>query len=309
VFNTVLPIVRGQRLGLFAGSGVGKSSLLARLALGISADVVVIALVGERGREVRDFVENILGRGGLARSVVVAATSDQSPLSRRRCLPSAMTVAEHFRDAGSNVLLLADSVTRFAEAHREVAIAAGESAALRGYPPTVAHALAALVERAGPGVAGIGDITAILSVLVAGADMDEPIADMVRGLLDGHVVLDRAIAERGRFPPIDVLRSVSRSLPLAASADENALIERARFLLGTHARAELMIQAGLYERGTDENIDEAIAAWPRLDAFVAQSAHDGIAASFEVLRRACDGRPDESRGDPGNAESLRSDQT
>jgi flagellum-specific ATP synthase len=302
VFNTLLPIVRGQRIGLFAGSGVGKSSLLARLALGVSADVVVIALVGERGREVRDFVANVLGPKGMSRSIVIAATSDQSPLARRRCLPAAMAVAEHFRDAGASVLLLADSVTRFAEAHREVALAGGESAALRGYPPSVTQTLASLVERAGPGTSGTGDITAVLSVLVAGSDMDEPVADLVRGLLDGHVVLDRSIAERGRFPPIDVLRSVSRSLPHAATADENALIGRARQLLGTYARAELMIQAGLYEGGTDPEIDAAVAAWPRLDDFVAQPAIDGIRASFEILRNACDGEPPQTTGEVSGAE-------
>lgn len=299
VFNTMLPLVRGQRVGLFAGSGVGKSSLLAMLAQGVAADVVVIALVGERGREVRDFVHNVLGPAGMARSVVVAATSDRSPVIRRRCLPAAMTIAEHFRDAGAHVLLLADSVTRFAEAHREVAFAAGETGALRGYPPSVAQTIAGLCERAGPGAAGMGDITAVLSVLVAAADMDEPVADMLRGVLDGHVVLDRAIAERGRFPPIDVLRSVSRALPKAASAEENALIGRARGLLGAYARAELMIQAGLYETGTDPAIDEAIAAFPRLDAFVGRMAHDGIAASFGALREACDGRSPGASGNTG----------
>jgi flagellum-specific ATP synthase len=301
VFNTLLPIVRGQRLGLFAGSGVGKSSLLARLAISVSTDVVVIALVGERGREVRDFVTNVLGPTGMSRSIVVAATSDQSPLARRRCLPAAMAVAEHFRDTGASVLVLADSVTRFAEAHREVALAGGESAALRGYPPSLTQTLASLVERAGPGVTGTGDITAVLSVLVAGSDMDEPVADLVRGLLDGHVVLDRTISERGRFPPIDVLRSVSRSLPHAATADENALIGRARALLGTYARAELMIQAGLYERGTDPEIDAAVAAWPRLDDFVARPAADGIRASFEMLRSACDGNASDTVGNASSA--------
>ncbi|MGI1662048.1 FliI/YscN family ATPase [Palleronia sp. KMU-117] len=289
VFNTMLPLVRGQRVGLFAGSGVGKSSLLAMLAQDVAADVVVIALVGERGREVRDFVHNVLGPAGMARSVVVAATSDRSPVIRRRCLPAAMTIAEHFRDAGAHVLLLVDSVTRFAEAHREVAFAAGESGALRGYPPSVAQAIAGLCERAGPGAPGMGDITAVLSVLVAGADMDEPVADMLRGVLEGHVVLDRAIAERGRFPPIDVLKSVSRALPKAATPEENALITRARGQLGAYARAELMIQAGLYETGTDRVIDDAIDAFPRLDAFVGERAHDGIAASFKMLREACNG--------------------
>lgn len=292
VFNTLLPLVRGQRTGLFAGSGVGKSTLLAMLAQGVAADIVVIALVGERGREVRDFVQNVLGEAGMARSVVVAATSDRSALMRRRCALSAMAIAEHFRDCGKHVLFLADSVTRFAEAHREVALASGEPAALRGYPPSVAQEIAALCERAGPGLPVAGDITAVLSVLVAGADMDEPVADMLRGLLDGHVVLDRQIAERGRFPPVDMLRSVSRALPRAASPDENALIARARAQLGAYARAETMIQAGLYEPGSDPVIDDAAAAFPRLDAFAARSEHAGIAASFDALRQAVEGEND-----------------
>lgn len=286
VFDTMLPLVRGQRVGLFAGSGVGKSTLLAKLAQGLEADVVVIALAGERGREVRHFIDNVLGSRGMARSVVVTATSDQSALMRRKALSTAMSVAEHFRDAGKHVLLLADSITRFAEAHREVALTAGEAASLRGYPPSLPHLIAELVERAGPGGAVQGDITAIFSILVAGSDMEEPVADMLRGVLDGHVILDREIAERGRFPAIDVLRSVSRSLPDAASAEENAMISLARRRLGAYAKNALMVQAGLYQSGTDPELDAALEVWPRLDAFVGQSAHDGVAASFEALGTA-----------------------
>lgn len=282
-FNTLLPLVRGQRIGLFAGSGVGKSNLLARLATRVQADVVVIALIGERGRELRTFTENVLGPEGMARSVVVAATSDQAPLIRRRCAWAAMAVAEHFRDQGLHVLFLADSVTRFAEAHREVALAAGEEASLRGYPPSVAHAIMALAERAGPGPEGKGDITAVFSVLVAGSDMEEPVADILRGTLDGHVVLDRKIAERGRFPAIDLLRSVSRSLPEAASDDENALISQARRLLGAYERAEMMVQAGLYAAGTDPLVDAAIKAWPDLDAFLSEDEPLDTKASFGHL--------------------------
>ena len=288
MFNTLLPLVRGQRIGLFAGSGVGKSSLLAKLARGVSADVVVIALVGERGRELREFVEKVLGPEGMARSVIVAATSDQSPLVRRRCAWAAMTVAEHFRDQGKHVLFLADSVTRFAEAHREVALAAGEPPSLRGFPPSTSHSIMSLAERAGPGLEGAGDITAIFSVLVAGSDMDEPVADILRGVLDGHVVLDRAIAERGRFPAIDLLRSVSRSLPDAATAEENRLIGAARRLLGAYANAEMMIQAGLYAHGSDAQIDKAIAVYPDLDQFIAREEEVDTGASFtrlaEILR-------------------------
>jgi flagellum-specific ATP synthase len=287
IFDTLLPLVRGQRIGLFAGSGVGKSSLLARFARGVAADVVVIALVGERGRELREFTERVLGPGGMARSIVVTATSDQSPLMRRMCALTAMAVAEHFRDRGLHVLLLVDSVTRFAEAHREVALAGGEDASLRGYPPSLNQAIMGLAERAGPGPEGSGDITAVFSVLVAGSDMEEPVADILRGVLDGHVVLDRRIAERGRFPAIDLLRSVSRSLPDAATEDENALIRDARAVLGAYDRAEMMIQAGLYAAGSDPLVDRAIQVWPGLDAFLAENAPaTGVEGSFERLR-AC----------------------
>lgn len=289
VFDTLLPVARGQRIGLFAGSGVGKSSLLAKLAQGVAADVVVIALIGERGRELREFTEKVLGPTGMARSVVITATSDQSPLLRRRCAWAAMAVAEHFRDQGLQVLFLADSITRFAEAHREIALAAGEEASLRGYPPSVSHAIMSLAERAGPGPEGSGDITAVFSVLVPGSDMDEPVADILRGVLDGHVVMDRKIAERGRYPAIDLLRSVSRSLPDAASEQENQLISDARRLLGAWDRAELMIQAGLYVKGSDPLVDMAIRVWPALDGFLAEAAPaSGIQGSFERLITSLD---------------------
>ncbi len=292
-FNTFLPIVRGQRIGLFAGSGVGKSSLLASLARGVEADAVVIALVGERGRELREFTEDVLDDRMRRRAVIVAATSDQPAVVRRRCAWTAMALAEHFRDAGDHVLLIVDSVTRFAEAHREVALAAGEPASLRGYPPSTAYQIMALAERAGPGPEGgpesggatgpAGDITAVFSVLVAGSDMEETVADTLRGTLDGHVVLDRAIAERGRYPAIDLLRSVSRSLPGAADAEENALLLRARRLLGAYERAELMIRAGLYAAGTDPDVDTAIRLWARLDAFIAESGGGSIGGDHARL--------------------------
>lgn len=283
VFNTFLPIVGGQRIGLFAGSGVGKSTLLAKLARGVHADVVVIALIGERGREVREFVERVLGTEGMKRAVVVAATSDQSPMMRRRCAWMAMSVAEHFRDLGRQVLFLADSITRFAEAHREVALAAGEVGNLRGFPPSTTQQITSLCERAGPGVDQTGDITAVFSVLVAGSDMEEPVADIIRGVLDGHVVLDRKIAERGRFPAIDVLRSVSRALPDAASEEENALLLQGRKLLGVYDRSEMMIQAGLYSAGTDATMDQAVEAWPKIDEFLAAPEVVNASASFERL--------------------------
>lgn len=285
VFNTFLPLVQGQRIGLFAGSGVGKSTLLGRLTRGIEADVVVIAMIGERGRELREFVDRILGPVGMARAVIVTATSDQPALVRRRCAWAAMAVAEHFRDEGRQVLFLADSLTRFAEAHREIALAAGESNALRGFPPSTAAMIAGLCERAGPGTALTGDITALFSVLVAGSDMEEPVADMVRGVLDGHVVLDRTIAERGRFPAVDLLRSVSRSLPEAAGPAENLALLRARSLLGHYERAELMVQAGLYTAGSDPDLDRAIRLWPKLDAFLAETEPGTSAESFARLER------------------------
>ena len=283
-FDTVLPLVAGQRLGLFAGSGVGKSTLLSKFAIGIDCDVAVIALVGERGRELREFAEKTLGSQGLAKSLVVAATSDQSPLLRRRCALTAMAAAEYFRDRGKNVLLLIDSITRFAEAHREIALASGEEASLRGYPPSTAHMIMSLAERSGPGIAGSGDITAIFTVLVAGSDMEEPISDILRGTIDGHVVLSRDIAERGRYPAIDLLRSVSRSLPAAARVEENAMITDARRLLGEYEKSELLLRAGMYEKGVDPFVDRAVRLWEVLDSFLAEDAPEGgIEASFARL--------------------------
>jgi len=290
VLNTILPIAEGQRIGLFAGSGVGKSRLLAQLAGNMHADVVVVGLIGERGREVNEFVTNVLGPEGMKRAVIIAATSDQSALTRRRCAWAAMAVAEHFRDAGKNVLLLADSVTRFAEAHREISVAAGEVPALRGFPPSVTPLITALCERAGPGAGTQGNITAVFSVLVAGSDMDEPIADILRGVLDGHIVLNRDIAERGRFPAIDVGKSVSRCLPDVASDAENTMIGDVRKYLGAYEQSEVMIKAGLYVEGADPVLDQAARLWPDLDGFFAKTGSDGIRGSFDrlglILRRA-----------------------
>lgn len=282
VFNTMLPLVRGQRIGLFAGSGVGKSTLLSGLARHVDADVVVLALVGERGRELREFVEEGLGAEGMKRSVVVAATSDQSPTQRRRSLWAAMTVAEFFRDQGKQVLFLADSVTRFAEAHREVAVASGEMPSLRGYPASTAHTITSLCERAGPGGGAQGDITAVFSVLVAGSDMEGPIADILRGVLDGHVVMDRRIAERGRFPAIDLMRSVSRSLPLAATDEQNKIITTTRRLIAKYEQSDMMVKAGLYKEGTDPELDQALQLWPELERFWSMSS-DCVETSFSRL--------------------------
>lgn len=290
VLNTVLPVVCGQRVGLFAGSGVGKSTLLSTLARSMQSDVVVVALIGERGREVNEFVAQAIGPEAMKRTIVVAATSDQSALARRRCAWSAMSTAEYLRDLGLNVLFLADSVTRFAEAHREIAVSMGESPSLRGYPPSVTPLIASLCERAGPGTQEQGDITAVFSVLVAGSDMDEPIADILRGLLDGHIVLSRDIAERGRFPAIDVSRSVSRSLPGAASEAENQMITETRKLVGSYEQSEVMIKAGLYAEGSDPLLDQAVRVHEELDAFFAKPEAEGIENSFDrlslILRRA-----------------------
>lgn len=284
IFNTLLPLVQGQRIGLFAGSGVGKSTLIADLARSATADVIVIALIGERGREVRHFIDEVLGPEGMARAIIVAATSDRAPQIRRRCAYAAMAVAEFFRDQGCHVVLFADSVTRFCEAHREVAVAAGETASLRGFPSSTASTIATLCERAGPGTGASGDITAIFSVLVAGSDMEEPIADILRGILDGHIVMDRAIAEKGRFPAIDVLRSVSRALPQAAERHENALIAKTRTHLGNYEKVELMVQAGLYETGSDPEVDDAIACRGALEEFLTVKDHRGITMHFEALK-------------------------
>lgn len=267
VFNTVLPIAQGQRIGIFAGSGVGKSSLLAEMARGLDCDVVVIALIGERGRELKEFSDHVLGPTGMKRAIIIAATSDHPPLVKRRAAWAAMAIAEYFRDQGKHVLLLMDSITRFTEAHREVALTAGEAPSLRAFPPSTANMIASLAERAGPGPEGYGDITAIFSVLVAGSDMEEPIADITRGVLDGHVILDREIAESGRFPAIDINRSVSRCLPASATDSENRTIGRVKKVLGRIEKSAPMIQAGLYEKGSSQEIDEAIDLHPELEAF------------------------------------------
>lgn len=282
-FDTFLPLCKGQRIGLFAGSGVGKTTLIGDLARGIEADIVIVALIGERSREIGEFVDGLLESKGRDRSIVFVSTCDEPAPQKRRCAMMAVAAAEYFRDMGLHVLVLFDSITRFADAHREIALTAGETPSLRAYPPSTFRAIASLAERTGPGAGQAGDITAIFSVLVAGSDMDEPIADMVRSILDGHVVMDRAIAERGRFPSIDIRRSVSRSLPNAASTDENAMLTRARRLIAAYDDAATMIQTGLYAAGSDPEIDEAIKVWPALDQFVAEKS-GSCAESFEKLK-------------------------
>jgi flagellum-specific ATP synthase len=282
----------GQRLGLFAGSGIGKSTLLAMLARQAACDVVVLALVGERGREVREFLEDDLGPEGLAGAVVVVATSDAPPLMRRQAGHTAMTIAEHYRDKGRSVLLLMDSVTRFCLAMREIGLSAGEPPATRGYPPSVFAELPRLLERAGPGLqqpdGSAGHITGLFTVLVEGDDHNEPVADAVRGILDGHVILDRRIAESGRYPAIDVLRSLSRAASGCLDGDESALLRRARAILALHADMADMVRLGAYRSGTDPAVDEALALAPRIEAVLRQDRTEATSLddSFQRLREA-----------------------
>jgi flagellum-specific ATP synthase len=269
--NAFATCCAGQRMGIFSGSGVGKSTLLSMLARNSDADAIVIGLIGERGREVKEFIEDDLGEEGLARSVVVAATSDEAPLVRRQAAYVAMTVAEQLRDSGLNVLLLMDSVTRFAMAQREIGLSAGEPPASKGYTPTVFAELPRLLERAGPGIEGGGSITGLFTVLVEGDDHNEPVADAVRGILDGHIVLERAIAERGRFPAINILKSVSRAMPGCNSDDEQKLVLRARQPLTIYEDMAELIRLGAYRSGTNPEVDNAVRLYPQLEAFLAQT--------------------------------------
>ncbi len=279
------PLCEGQRLGLFAGSGVGKSVLLSMLARWTDCDVAVIGLIGERGREVQEFVEDDLGPTGLARSVVVVATSDEPALMRRQAAWTTLAIAEHFRDQGLKVLCLMDSVTRFAMAQREIGLASGEPPATKGYTPTVFAELPRLLERAGPGRPGQGTITGLFTVLVDGDDHNEPVADAVRGILDGHVVITRKIAERGRYPAIDLLKSVSRTLPRCHTTEENRIRLAARRILSTYGDMEEMVRLGAYKPGSSPEVDEAIRLAPQIEALLTQGKQDqaNAAQTFAML--------------------------
>jgi flagellum-specific ATP synthase len=286
--NTFLTCCRGQRLGIFAGSGVGKSVLLSMLARNVDADITVIGLIGERGREVQEFLQEDLGDEGLARSVVVVATSDEPALMRRQAAYLTLAIAEYFRDEDKDVLCLMDSVTRFAMAQREIGLSAGEPPTAKGYTPTVFTELPKLLERAGPGT-GIGTITGIFTVLVDGDDHNEPIADAVRGILDGHVVMQRSIAERGRFPAINILKSVSRTMPRSANPDYLPVIMRGRQVMATYADMEELIRLGAYRAGSSPEVDEAIRLHEPLEAFLRQakdeksSLDDGYRRLAQIL--------------------------
>jgi len=283
--NTFLTCCRGQRMGIFAGSGVGKSVLLSMMARNVEADVSVIGLVGERGREVQEFLQDDLGEAGLARSVVVVATSDEPALMRRQAAYLTMAVAEYFRDQRQDVLVMMDSVTRFAMAQREIGLSAGEPPTAKGYTPTVFTELPRLLERAGPGAAGQGTITGIFTVLVDGGDHDEPVADAVRGILDGHIVMERSIAERGRYPAINVLKSVSRTMPRSANPDFLPVIRHARQVLATYSDMEELIRLGAYRAGSSAEVDEAIRLHPQLEAFLSQRKDEatGLLAGYQQL--------------------------
>jgi flagellum-specific ATP synthase len=283
--NTFTTCCRGQRIGIFAGSGVGKSVLLSMLARYVAADVSVIGLIGERGREVQEFLQDDLGDEGLARSVVVVSTSDEPALMRRQAAYLTLAIAEFFRDEGQDVLVLMDSVTRFAMAQREIGLSAGEPPTAKGYTPTVFTELPRLLERAGPGTEE-GTITGIFTVLVDGDDHNEPVADAVRGILDGHIVMERAIAERGRYPAINVLKSISRTMPKSADPAFLPTINRARQVMATYTDMEELIRLGAYRKGSSAEVDEAIGLHAPLEAFLAQGKEESTSLAEGYRRLA-----------------------
>ncbi|TFW32090.1 FliI/YscN family ATPase, partial [Massilia horti] len=274
--NAMLTVGRGQRLGLFAGTGVGKSVLLGMIARYTSADVIVVGLIGERGREVKDFIEQILGPVGLARSCVVAAPADSPPLMRLQGAAYATAIAEHFRDQGKNVLLIMDSLTRYAMAQREIALAIGEPPATKGYPPSVFAKLPILVERAGNGTVGGGSITAFYTVLSEGDDQQDPIADAARGILDGHIVLDRKLAEAGHYPAIDIEQSISRAMHSITSTEHQQAARKLKQLYSRYERSRDLISVGAYAPGSDPLVDQAIAKHDQIETFLCQEIEEKV---------------------------------
>jgi flagellum-specific ATP synthase len=280
--NGLLTIGRGQRLGLFAGSGVGKSVLLAMMARYTEAEIIVVGLIGERGREVKEFIEQNLGEAGLARSVVVACPADVSPLLRLQGAAYATTIAEYFRDQGHHVLLIMDSLTRYAMAQREIALAVGEPPVTRGYPPSVFARLPQLVERAGNGPEGGGSITAFYTVLAEGDDQQDPIADAARAILDGHIVLSRSLADAGHYPAVDIEQSISRAMTNLIDPEHLDTVRRFKQLYSRYQRARDLLAVGAYARGSDPLLDQAIALYPRMEHFL-QQAIEERAGSRESL--------------------------
>ena len=283
--NAMLTVGRGQRMGLFAGSGVGKSVLLGMMARYTEADVIVVGLIGERGREVKEFIEQILGPEGLARSVIVAAPADTPPLMRLQGAAYATAIAEHFRDQGQNVLLIMDSLTRYAMAQREIALAIGEPPATKGYPPSVFAKLPVLVERAGNGVIGGGSITAFYTVLTEGDDQQDPIADAARAILDGHIVLNRRLAEAGHYPAIDIEQSISRAMHSITTAPHQQRARKLKQLYSRYERSRDLISVGAYAAGTDPVLDQAIVLNDRIEGFLQQQIGErvGMAESLAQL--------------------------
>ena len=287
VLNTFTTVCEGQRLGIFAGSGVGKSVLMSMMVRNAQCDVTIVGLIGERGREVREFVTDQLGEEGLKNAIVVVATSDEPALMRRQAAFLTLTLAEYFRDQGKNVLCMMDSLTRFAMAQREIGLAIGEPPTAKGYPPTVFTELPRLLERAGPGLINSGSVTGLFTVLVEGDDHNEPIADAVRGILDGHIVMERAIAERGRYPAVNVLRSISRTMPGCVPEATRPVLAKAREYLSVFADMEELIRLGAYRKGSDPKVDRAIAVNPDLEAFLSQGQeeHTTIPGGYEMLAK------------------------
>ena len=286
LFNTFLPLCKGQRVGLFAGSGVGKSTLMSHFAKNIEADIVVIGLIGERGREVNEFAHKTLSEEMRKKCVIIAVSSDESALIKRRGAYTTLAVAEYFRDQGKNVLLLLDSLTRLAEAQREIGLMAGEPPAMRAFPPSAFAEIMGLCERAGPGIkdSAMGDITAIFTVLVQGGDMEEPIADCVRGTLDGHFILEREIAERGLYPAVNILKSISRSLPDCATSEENKTLIETRRMLAEYKDIEPMVRLGVYKTGTSPATDRAVSLYPALEKFIYSTHKMKTKDAFKELK-------------------------